>query len=129
MPQKSNTKRNVTRMVASGPRPPTLGGGMGGGDEPLKINIGEGMMGGGFTSVDPESRRIVPEANGRTKVKIVYVVLESQYQSSLTAAVNRINDTRGELCVEIVGYLLEELRDAKKIKFYIDAEIKRLESK
>ncbi len=120
MPQKSNTKRNVTRMVASGPRPPTLGGGMGGGDEPLKINIGEGMMGGGFTSVDPESRRIVPEANGRTKVKIVYVVLESQYQSSLTAAVNRINDTRGELCVEIVGYLLEELRDAGNFQAFKD---------
>lgn len=31
-------------MVATGPRPPmTMGNG--GGDEPLKINIGEGMMG------------------------------------------------------------------------------------
>lgn len=33
----------VTSMVATGPRPPmTMGGG---GDEPLKISIGEGMMG------------------------------------------------------------------------------------
>jgi magnesium chelatase subunit H len=68
--------------------------------------------GGGFTSVDPESRRIVPEANGRTKIKVVYVVLESQYQSSLAAAVKNINAKRSEVCVEIVGYLLEELRDA-----------------
>ena len=113
--------------------------------------------GGGFTSVDPETRRIIPEANGRTKIKIVYVVLEAQYQSALAggepcrtlwrgrvgvwpggrrqhcghgpasawacspqcpvpaclpAAVNRINANRKEVCVEIVGYLLEELRDA-----------------
>lgn len=26
--------------------------------------------GGGFTNVDPESRRIVPEVNGRTKIKV-----------------------------------------------------------
>eukprot|EP00204_Picochlorum_oklahomense_P000044 CAMPEP_0118801986 /NCGR_PEP_ID=MMETSP1161-20130426/3453_1 /TAXON_ID=249345 /ORGANISM="Picochlorum oklahomensis, Strain CCMP2329" /LENGTH=1410 /DNA_ID=CAMNT_0006729979 /DNA_START=72 /DNA_END=4304 /DNA_ORIENTATION=+ len=108
--------RKVTAMVASGPRPPTLGSGSNGGDEPLKINIGEGMMGGGFTNVDPESRRIVPDANGRTKIKIVYVVLESQYQSSLSAAVNRINDQRGNICIEIVGYLLEELRDAENFE-------------
>ena len=27
-------------------------------------------LGGGFTNVDPESRRVVPEANGRTKLKV-----------------------------------------------------------
>jgi magnesium chelatase subunit H len=99
-------------MVAAGPRPnPTIGSG--GGDEPIKINLGGGgMMGGGFTTVDPESRRIVPEnINGRTKIKIVYTVLESQYQSALAAAVKNINEHRSEVCVEIVGYLLEELRD------------------
>jgi hypothetical protein len=40
-----------------------------------------------FTNVDPAIRTIIPEANGRTVVKMVYVVLESQYQSSLSAAV------------------------------------------
>jgi hypothetical protein len=47
--------------------------------------------------VDPESRRIVPEANGRTKLKVVYVVLEAQYQASLGSAVNKINTHRKEV--------------------------------
>lgn len=35
---------------------------------------------------------MVPEdANGRKKFKVVYVVLESQYQSSMTVACKRIN--------------------------------------
>ncbi|RMZ52027.1 hypothetical protein APUTEX25_001221 [Auxenochlorella protothecoides] len=102
----------VTKAVATGPRVPSFNLGGRDGDEPLKIQIGEGMMGGGFTSLDPETRRIVPVPAGRPKVKIVYVVLESQYQSSLAAAVNRINAVQKEVCVEIVGYLLEELRDA-----------------
>lgn len=77
--------------------------------------------GGGFTNVDPESRRIVPEANGRTQLKVVYVVLEAQYQASLGAAVNKINAHRKEVCVELSGYLLEELRDAKNFeKFKAD---------
>lgn len=32
-------------MVAAGPRPPMSMGGSNGGDEPLKINLGSGMMG------------------------------------------------------------------------------------
>lgn len=111
------------------------------------------------------------------KIKIVYVVLEAQYQSSLSAgawrrlrwrwrraatdgcggacaaqaagwhgaaaprllrslpptlpptrtppaarsppvAVKRINEGRKEVCVEIVGYLLEELRDAKNYEAF-----------
>ena len=39
--------------------------------------------GAGYTAVDPESRRIVPtdaERQGKTVVKMVYVVLEAQYQ-------------------------------------------------
>jgi magnesium chelatase subunit H len=43
-------------------------------------------------------------------VKIVYTVLESQYQSSLTAAVQKINATSDKVCYELIGYLLEELR-------------------
>jgi magnesium chelatase subunit H len=46
----------------------------------------------------------------KTKMKIVYVVLESQYQSSLTQACNAINDGKEGVAVEAVGYLLEELR-------------------
>jgi len=53
----------------------------------------------------------VPEANGRTVVKVVYTVLEAQYQSALTAAVKQINSTNKTVAFELVGYLLEELRD------------------
>lgn len=35
---------------------------------------------------------VVPDERGRKKFKIVYVVLESQYQSTLTAACQRINE-------------------------------------
>ena len=68
--------------------------------------------------MDPETRRIVPETHGRTKIKLVYVVLESQYQSSLSAAVKNINAKRSEVCVEIVGYLLEELRDVQNFEAF-----------
>lgn len=73
-------------------------------------------MGGGFTSLDPESRRVVPDTNGRPVVKIVYTVLESQYQSALTDAVTTINATNDKVCYEIIGYLLEELRDEKNME-------------
>lgn len=42
-------------------------------------------------------------------------MLESQYQSSLTKACQRINESRDDVCVECVGYLLEELRDPKNV--------------
>ena len=53
------------------------------------------LVGGGlFTSTNPETRRIMPEAvGGRTRLKVVYVVLEAQYQSALGAAVRNINAT------------------------------------
>ena len=70
-----------------------------------------GGGGGLFTSTNPEVRRVTPTANGRTRVKLVYVVLEAQYQSALTQAVKNINANRSNVCVEVVGYLLEELRD------------------
>lgn len=66
--------------------------------------------GGGFTSLDPESRRVKPDPQGRPVVKIVYTVLESQYQSSLTDAVQKINAGNKRVCYELMGYLLEELR-------------------
>eukprot|EP00929_Paragymnodinium_shiwhaense_P075372 TRINITY_DN3852_c0_g1_i1.p1 TRINITY_DN3852_c0_g1~~TRINITY_DN3852_c0_g1_i1.p1 ORF type:complete len:1473 (+),score=434.92 TRINITY_DN3852_c0_g1_i1:77-4495(+) len=75
-----------------------------------------GMAGGGFagyTSSNVAQRRVVPADSmlqGRTKIKVVYVVLESQYQSSMTAAVRQINKNSSAIAVECVGYLMEELR-------------------
>ncbi|MCD8485174.1 MAG: magnesium chelatase subunit H [Desertifilum sp.] len=65
-----------------------------------------------FTHVKSTIRRIAPDdLQGRTLIKVVYVVLESQYQSSLSAAVNTINRNNPTLAVELSGYLIEELRD------------------
>ncbi|TVT97973.1 hypothetical protein EJB05_56744, partial [Eragrostis curvula] len=67
-----------------------------------------------FTQTKPEVRRVVPpEQRGLPRVKVVYVVLEAQYQSSVTAAVQQLNaDARRAASFEVVGYLVEELRDA-----------------
>jgi len=77
--------------------------------------------GGMFTSSSPEDRRIGTElyqaakenpSGPRAPLKVVYVVLESQYQSSMSAAVRAINDNENSgVACECVGYLLEELRD------------------
>jgi len=73
------------------------------------VSIGGG---GGYTATNAESRRVVPEdPAGRPVYKVVYVVLESQYQSSMTAAVKRVNAGSKNMAVECVGYLLEELRN------------------
>eukprot|EP00316_Scyphosphaera_apsteinii_P022983 CAMPEP_0119309718 /NCGR_PEP_ID=MMETSP1333-20130426/16236_1 /TAXON_ID=418940 /ORGANISM="Scyphosphaera apsteinii, Strain RCC1455" /LENGTH=1403 /DNA_ID=CAMNT_0007313731 /DNA_START=47 /DNA_END=4258 /DNA_ORIENTATION=- len=67
---------------------------------------------GMFTQSKPEDRRVHPEdLNGRAVFKVVYVVLESQYQSSITAACKRINAGQPDVAVECSGYILEELRD------------------
>jgi magnesium chelatase subunit H len=79
-------------------------------DPTKKAEISSG--GGMFTATNTESRRVVPEdAGDRPTMKVVYVVLESQYQSSMTGAVKRINAGSENMAVECVGYLLEELRD------------------
>ena len=66
---------------------------------------------------------MVPEANGRQVVKLVYVVLESQYQASLSAACKRINAGQPDVAVECSGYILEELRDeANFAQFKKDVE-------
>jgi len=95
--QKNYNKRSTSlSMVVTDP---TTGGGMGGGM---------------FTASNSENRRVLPEdVRGRPTMKVVYVVLESQYQSSMTAAVKRINAGNDNMAVECVGYLLEELRDDK----------------
>jgi len=79
-------------------------------DEPM---LATGPGGGGlFTSSDPEQRRVVPDSvDGRASFKVVYVVLESQYQASMTKAAKKINQKQEGVCIEVVGYLLEELRD------------------
>jgi len=78
-----------------------------------------GGAGGFFTNSNPEDRRVAPEnINGRKKFKVVYVVLESQYQSSMTVACKRINAVQENVCVESVGYLLEELRNPETLKAF-----------
>lgn len=82
------------------------------------------VAGGGrgmFTQTNPDVRRVVPaEPRGRVVVRIVYVVLEAQYQSSLSGAIKMINNKNPEMCVELVGYLVEELRDAENYKMFKD---------
>ena len=67
-----------------------------------------------FTHVKSTIRHIVPDnINGRSLIKVVYVVLEPQYQSAISAAVRTINQNHPYLAVEISGYLIEELRDSE----------------
>ena len=65
-----------------------------------------------FTNVKSTIRHIEPESlQGRSLVKVVYVVLESQYQSALSGAVRAINANNPEIAIDIRGYLIEELRN------------------
>ena len=65
-----------------------------------------------FTHVKSTIRHITPENLAeRALIKVVYVVLESQYQSALSQAVRQINKSNPNLAIEISGYLIEELRD------------------
>ena len=64
-----------------------------------------------FTNVKSTIRHIAPEAiNGRERVRVVYVVLEPQYQSTISQAVRSINKNNPKVAIEISGYLIEELR-------------------
>ncbi len=70
-----------------------------------------------FTHVKSTIRHIAPDnLRGRNLIKVVYVVLESQYQSALSQAVRSINALHEELAIEISGYLIEELRDPENYK-------------
>jgi len=75
--------------------------------------------GGYFTSSRPEDRRVTYEESAVAKpsFKVVYVVLESQYQASMSAAVRELNEQSDVNC-ECVGYLLEELRDPKNVEMF-----------
>lgn len=64
-----------------------------------------------FTNVKSAIRHIAPEdLQGRALMKVVYVVLESQYQSAISGAVKSINAHNPNLAIEVSGYLIEELR-------------------
>ena len=64
-----------------------------------------------FTHVKSTIRHIIPkELRQRSLLKVVYVVLEPQYQSSLSTAINNINQNNPDIAIEISGYLIEELR-------------------
>jgi len=66
-----------------------------------------------FTHVKPTVRHIAPdELKGRLLVKVVYVVLEPQYQSALSSAIRSINANNPQVAIEVNGYLIEELRNA-----------------
>jgi len=83
------------------------------------VGFGGGASFSGYTASMTEGRRVIPtdaQREGRQMVKIVYVVLESQYQSSMTAAVKQVNKSKSPLCVECVGYLLEEIRNPNTIE-------------
>ncbi|BAU15516.1 magnesium chelatase, H subunit [Leptolyngbya sp. NIES-3755] len=72
-----------------------------------------------FTHVKPTVRHIVPEnLAGRSLLKVVYVVLEPQYQSALSAAVRSINANHPNMAVEISGYLIEELRNPENYEAF-----------
>ncbi|KAJ1476596.1 protoporphyrin IX magnesium chelatase, subunit H, partial [Baffinella frigidus] len=86
----------------------------------LETSLWQG--GGFFTTSNPEDRRIIPEnVNGRKKFKVVYVVLESQYQSWGRGTC--IPGNRVSCSIAPVGYLLEELRNPATLKaFQADIE-------
>ena len=65
-----------------------------------------------FTQVRSANRRVSPVEDNKHKVviKAVYVVLEPQYQNSLTEAAKSINKMNGPIGIDLSGYLIEELR-------------------
>ncbi len=72
-----------------------------------------------FTHVKPTVRHIAPDdLKGRALINVVYVVLEPQYQSALSAAVRSINLNNPNVAIEISGYLLEELRSPENYEAF-----------
>jgi len=72
-----------------------------------------------FTHVKSTIRSITPDAqDSRSLVKVVYVVLEPQYQSTLTAAVNAINKNNPHVAIQVSGYLIEELRSPENYEAF-----------
>ena len=76
-----------------------------------------------FTQVRSANRRVSPVEDNKHKVviKAVYVVLEPQYQNSLTEAAKSINEMNGPIGIDLSGYLIEELRNEKNYEdFKVD---------
>ena len=75
-----------------------------------------------FTQVRSANRRVSPAEDNKHKVviKAVYVVLEPQYQNSLTEAAKLINQLQGPIGIELNGYLIEELRDDNNYNDFVD---------
>ena len=76
-----------------------------------------------FTSVPPiaalSNRRIAPDdLKGRVLMKLVYVVLEPQCQSAMSAAAKSINKNNSNLAIEVSGYLIEELRSPENYEAF-----------
>jgi len=72
-----------------------------------------------FTHVKSTIRHITPDdPKNRHVLKVVYVVLEPQYQSALSAAVHSINQNQPDIAIEISGYLIEELRDPQNYEAF-----------
>ncbi|EDX78055.1 magnesium chelatase, H subunit [Coleofasciculus chthonoplastes PCC 7420] len=72
-----------------------------------------------FTHVKSTIRHITPDdPKNRHVLKVVYVVLEPQYQSALSAAVRSINQNQPDIAIEISGYLIEELRDEQNYQAF-----------
>ncbi|MGL5874979.1 MAG: magnesium chelatase subunit H [Xenococcaceae cyanobacterium] len=67
-----------------------------------------------FTHVKSTIRHVRPDSiEGRDLLRVVYVVLEPQYQSTLTEAARSINKNHPHLAIELSGYLIEELRNSE----------------
>ena len=72
-----------------------------------------------FTHVKSTIRHITPDdPKNRHVLKVVYVVLEPQYQSALSAAVRSINQNQPDIAIDISGYLIEELRDPQNYEAF-----------
>ena len=74
-----------------------------------------------FTQVRSANRRVTPGTDGShtSVMKAVYVVLEPQYQNSLTQAARSLNSQNGSIGIELSGYLIEELRDPNNYKDFV----------
>jgi len=72
-----------------------------------------------FTHVKSTIRHITPDdPKNRHVLKVVYVVLEPQYQSALSSAVRSINQNQPDIAIDISGYLIEELRDEQNYQAF-----------
>ncbi|EME31620.1 magnesium chelatase subunit H [Galdieria sulphuraria] len=82
----------------------------------VKASLGESGL---YTSSSPTVRRVEPPSvSDRKIVRLVYVVLESQYQSAITAAVKSIHASDRNISFQVSGYLLEELRSAENLEMF-----------